>query len=191
MITKAECWVRPQLKIADGLEDKVREMLYDIQSDGDSAIDRFSKEFDQQEVKLIPLKSFEKYQLDNQLADSIKFAADRIEKFSRFQKQNNRTSEFSDEYGTYGQRVSPIERDGAYIPGGRFPLISTALMTLIPAKVAGSPVRIACSPSDNPAILAAASLAGATQFVQIGGVQAIAALAFGYQDIQQIGRAHV
>jgi len=186
MITKVKDWDRPQLQTADGLEEKVSKMLAEIQSEGSSAIDRFSKEFDQQEVKFIPLRRFEEYQLGNQLADSIKFATDRIEKFAQFQKKNNQTSEFSDEYGSYGQIVSPVERVGAYIPGGRFPLISTALMTLIPAKVAGSPVRIACSPSDNPAILAAAALAGATQFMQIGGVQAIGALAFGYRNMQPV-----
>ena len=93
---------------------------------------------------------------------------------------------FSDDSGDYAQVVSPITRVGAYIPGGRYPLISTALMTLIPARVAGCPIRIACSPSAHPAILAAASLAGATQFIQIGGVQAIAALAFGYQNIDPV-----
>ena len=186
MITRAQDWVRPQLQTEEALEGKVRKILGDIQSQGNTAIERFSKEFDQQEVRLISLKPFEDYQLDKQLKESIEFAAARIEKFALFQKQNNKTSEFSDEYGSYGQIISPIERVGAYIPGGRFPLISTALMTLIPAKVAGSPVRIACSPSDDPAILASASLAGATEFIQIGGVQAIGALAYGYQNISLV-----
>ncbi|MEL6616109.1 MAG: histidinol dehydrogenase, partial [Bacteroidota bacterium] len=68
---------------------------------------------------------------------------------------------------------------GAYVPGGRHPLVSTALMTLVPARVAGVETRIAVSPSDDPAILAACSLAGATQFVRLGGAQAVAALAYG------------
>jgi len=186
MIIDANQWVRHRLQTSVGLAEKVSQILSEIQLGGDSVIEQFSEQFDQQPVKLIALKKFEEYQLDSQLAESIKFAAGRIEKFARFQKQNNITSEFNDEYGTYGQVVSPIERVGAYIPGGRYPLISTALMTLIPAKVAGSPVRIACSPSDNPAVLAAASFAGATQFLQIGGVQAIGALAFGYKNITPV-----
>jgi len=186
MITNAKNWTRPQLNIDSALEKKVSEILDSIQLDGDSAIDRYSQKFDQRAVKLIELKPFEDYLLDSELSRSIKFAAERIEKFACFQKEGLVSRSFTDKFGTFGQIVSPIERIGAYIPGGRYPLISTALMTLIPAKVAGSPIRIACSPSDHPAILAAASLAGATQFLHIGGVQAIGALAFGYQDIQPV-----
>lgn len=182
MIIKAKDWSRHYLKTDSQIESKVQAILGAIQEEGDSAIESYSLEFDRQPVKVIELKPFEDYQLEEELANSIKIAADRIEKFSLFQKQGLRSESFSDEYGSYGQDVSPIERVGAYIPGGRYPLISTALMTLIPARVACSSVRIACSPSDHPAILAAASLAGATQFIQVGGVQAIGALAFGYQD---------
>jgi len=186
MITSAKNWSRSKLPIDSNVETKVQEILQAIQLNGDLEIDRYSMEFDQQPVKLIELKAFDDYQLTPELASSIKFAANRIEKFARFQKQGNESRSFTDEFGTFGQVILPIERVGAYIPGGRYPLISTALMTLIPAKVAGSPVRIACSPSNHPAILAAASLAGATQFIQIGGVQAIGALAFGYQDITPV-----
>jgi len=182
MIIKAKDWFRPKLKVDSHIENKVQAILASIQKEGDSAIEDYSQKFDQQPVKVIELKSFGNYQLEAELANSIRLAASRIEKFALFQKQGIRSESFSDEFGCYGQMVSPIERVGAYIPGGRYPLISTALMTLIPAKIAGSPIRIACSPSDHPAILAAASLAGATQFIQLGGVQAIGALAFGYQD---------
>ncbi len=181
MIIKAKDWSRAALKVDADIEKKVQGILASIRNGGDSVIDRYSMEFDQQSVTVIELKPFGDYQLAADLANSIKLAAGRIEKFALFQKQRICSESFSDEFGRYGQVVSPIERVGAYIPGGRYPLISTALMTLIPAKVADSPIRIACSPSDHPAILAAASLAGATQFIQIGGVQAIAALAYGYR----------
>jgi len=183
MIIEAKNWSRPILATDGNLANKVQNILSSIQTEGDGAVDRYSLEFDDQPVKMIVLKPFKDYQLEPNLSESIKLAAKRIEKFARFQKEGNVSRTFTDEFGTYGQVVSPIEKIGAYIPGGRYPLISTALMTLIPAKVAGSPIRIACSPSDNPAILAAASLAGATQLVQVGGVQAIGALAFGYKDI--------
>ncbi len=182
MIINAKNWRREKLKVDNNLENKVQAILASIEQQGDPAIEYYSLEFDQQPVKVIELKVFEDYQLEPELAASIKLAASRIEKFARFQKQGSSSASFNDEFGTFGQVVTPIERVGAYIPGGRYPLISTALMTLIPAKVAGSPIRIACSPSDHPAILAAASLAGASQFIQLGGVQAIGALAFGYQD---------
>jgi len=161
-------------------------MLTRIESKGDEVIDEFAQQFDNTKPQIIALKPFADYKLDEALADSIQLAAKRIENFASFQKQSLQSQSFEDDFGTFGQVINPIERVGAYIPGGRFPLISTALMTLIPAKVAGSQVRIACSPSTNPALLAAASLAGATQFIQLGGVQAIAAMAYGYQQIAAV-----
>ncbi|MFT6734482.1 MAG: histidinol dehydrogenase [Polaribacter sp.] len=180
MIANASDWIRPVLKTEINLKDKVSDILSTIKLHGDSAINDYSLIFDQQAVNIIQLKPFDEYELDTKLAEAILFAANRIEKFADFQKQNFVSKSYEDEYGFFAQVVCPIERVGAYIPGGRYPLISSALMTLIPAKVAGSKVRIACSPSNHPAILAAASLAGATQFIQVGGVQAIGALAFGY-----------
>jgi len=182
MIINARDWTRPILNVDKNLSEKVSEILSTIKSKGNSAINDYALKFDQQAVKIIELRSFDEYKLDYDLAESIKFSAKRIEKFARFQMKNCQLDSYEDEYGSFGQIVKPIERVGAYIPGGRYPLISTALMTLIPAKVAGSPVRIACSPSNHTAILAAASLAGATQFIQVGGVQAIASLAFGIFD---------
>ncbi len=186
MIIDAINWQRPDSQTTLDIANNVRDMLSLIESEGDEAIEQFALKFDQQKPRFIQLKPFEDYPLEPELADSIKVAAKRIEDFAHFQKQSLKSTSFQDEYGKFGQIIKPIERVGAYIPGGRFPLISTALMTLIPAKVAGSAIRIACSPSDNPAILAAASLAGATRFIQIGGVQAIAALAYGYQKIKPV-----
>lgn len=182
MIIKAQDWKRKTLASDPEIASKVSGMLKMIEVKGDKAIDSLAQQFDQQAVEEIKLKPFADYQLEPELADAIKVAASRIQRFAEFQKEGLSSRSFEDEYGEFGQVIEPIERIGAYIPGGRFPLISTALMTLIPAKVAGSKVRIACSPSDNLALLAAASLAGATKFIRVGGVQAIAALAFGYSD---------
>jgi len=174
-------WNRPLLAFDPKLKEKVSSILADIKNGGDKQIEFYAQKFDKQKVSILELKAFDQYKLEESLARSIKIAATRIEKFAQFQKDSGaQTNSFTDDCGEYGQSVIPIERVGAYIPGGRFPLISTALMTLIPAKVAKCPVRIACSPSNHPAILAASSLAGATKFIHIGGVQAIAALAFGY-----------
>ncbi|MCP4414175.1 MAG: histidinol dehydrogenase [Gammaproteobacteria bacterium] len=186
MIIDAANWQRPDAQTTLDIAEKVRDMLTLIESEGFEAIERFAVKFDQQKPRFIQLKPFEDYPLEAELTTSIKVAAKRIEDFANFQKQSLKSTSFQDEYGNFGQVIKPVERVGAYIPGGRFPLISTALMTLIPAKVAGSTIRIACSPSANDAILAAASLAGATRFIQIGGVQAIAALAYGYQKIKPV-----
>lgn len=182
MITKALNWQRQSLVSEPELAKKVSDILATIKSQGDQAIEAMADKFDQQCVEEIQLKPFKDYQLEPELASAIQLAGNRIQRFAEFQKEGLCDRSFEDEYGQFGQVVLPIERVGAYIPGGRYPLISTALMTLIPANVAGAKVRIACSPSDNPALLAAASLAGATKYIRVGGVQAIAALAFGYND---------
>jgi histidinol dehydrogenase len=180
-ITKLADWKRSSLDSDSALTEKVSIILSEIKISGDKKIDFYAQKFDKQKVNILELKSFNEYDLNESLARSIKIAATRIEKFAQFQKDSGaQSNSFSDDCGEYGQCVIPIERIGAYIPGGRFPLISTALMTLIPARVAKCPIRIACSPSNHPALLAAASLAGATKFIHIGGVQAIAALVYGY-----------
>lgn len=186
MIIKAQDWQRPLFDVDAKIANQVSQILSVIQSKGDSGIDQYALKFDQQVPREIELKAFQDYSLTPQLAESISIAANRIETFARFQMEGMSSKTLNDKFGSFGQEVKPISRVGAYIPGGRFPLISTALMTLIPAKIVGSSTRIACSPSNHPAILAAASLAGATQFIQIGGVQAIASLAFGYQLNQPV-----
>ncbi|MGX5175486.1 histidinol dehydrogenase [Aliikangiella sp. IMCC44653] len=186
MITKAQDWQRPKLGQQPEIATAVSEMLRAIELQGESEVDRLALKFDQLAPTKISLLEFNQYDLDPKLKQAILLAAERIEKFARFQKASLQSTEFSDEFGRYGQNVSSLENIGAYIPAGRFPLISTALMTLIPAKVAGCQKRIACSPSNDPAILAAASLAGATEFWQIGGVQAIGALTFGYKSIAPV-----
>ncbi len=183
MITNVNQWQRPKQQGIEDIAKKVDEMLTLIENQGDEAIEQYAEQFDNCKPQIIELKPFADYQLNEALANAIQLAAKRIEIFCKFQKQSIQSQLFTDDYGTFGQVINPIERVAAYIPGGRFPLISTSLMTLIPARIAGSKVRIACSPSTNPALLAAASLAGATQFMQLGGVQAIAAMTFGYQQI--------
>jgi histidinol dehydrogenase len=89
---------------------------------------------------------------------------------------------------TISQLVRPIEAIGCYIPGGRFALISTLLMTVVPAQVAGVPrITVVCS-KPNPELLAAASLLGVTQIARIGGAQAIAALAYGTKSIARVDK---
>ena len=179
MIVNARDWQRPPLKDSEVVEQQVKDILADIKANGQKAINAYAQKFDGSAPEVIELKPFDDYDLPSALKQSIKTAAKRIERFADFQRQQLKGADYSDDTGTYAQVITPIERAGCYIPGGRYPLISTALMTLIPARVAGVETRIACSPSDHPAILAAASLAGATEFLKLGGAQAIAALAYG------------
>ena len=164
----------------------VTRILNDIKKNGDTAVNKWSIEIDKKEAQIIELKAFSEYKLEKDLANAIIVAHERIRKFCQFQMKDLKNDTYKDDVGEFGYIYQPIEKIGAYIPGGRFPLISTALMTLTPAKVAGCKERIACSPSTHPAILAAASLAGATKFIQIGGAQAIGALSYGFDSIDPV-----
>ncbi|HPY62749.1 MAG TPA: histidinol dehydrogenase, partial [Kiritimatiellia bacterium] len=93
--------------------------------------------------------------------------------------------------GVLGERFTPLARVGAYIPGGAAPLVSTALMSLSLAKVAGVPEIVACTPCDkqgkvNPYLLHALEVAGATEIYRIGGIQAIGAMAYGTNTIRKV-----
>lgn len=178
-ILEARDWQRPDATQPLELKDQVAAMLADIEKNGDGAIAAYSQRFDDFAPLEIPLKPYREYGLDDALVRHLEIAARRIRSFAELQRSMYADVKLEDEFGVFGHRVLPLESMAAYIPGGRFPLVSTALMTLIPAQVAGVPVRVAYSPSDDPAILAAASLAGATRFVRLGGAQAIAAAAFG------------
>ncbi|WP_417446779.1 histidinol dehydrogenase [Kangiella sp.] len=179
-------WKRPNLTQSPELFQQVAKLLQEVETGGDLAIDSLSKRFDGFQPRRIALKPYRDYALDPQLLNSIEQAAQRIEAFCTLQKETLQPQQIEEANGVFGFQYSPIEAIGAYIPGGRFPLISTALMTLMPARVAGCERRVACSPSVHPAILAAASLAGATEFWHIGGAQAVAAMAFGYQNLQPV-----
>ncbi len=179
MIISSEQWLRPKQDNLQSIQNAVETMLKAIETNGNRKIIEFSQEFDNFEPEIIPLLKPEKYSLPESTLKHLKIAASRIEKYCLFQMEKYEDRFYEDEFGRYGQRIVPIEKIAAYIPGGRFPLASSALMTLIPAKIAGCNSRIALSPNNHPAILAAASLAGATSFIKIGGVQAIASAAYG------------
>ncbi len=89
---------------------------------------------------------------------------------------------------TVEQRVVPLERVGCYVPGGRYPLPSSLLMTAIPARVAGVPEVVVCSPSVDPVVLAAAAEAGVDRFFRIGGAHAVAAMAYGTKTVPRVSK---
>ena len=181
MIVKSAEWQRLALDNSLQVASRVSAILGAVREGGDSAVANISEEIDGFTPEVIELQPFASYGIESKLGDAIQSAANRVENFAQRQKSCFNDLQFSDAHGEFGHQIKPIERMAAYIPGGRFPLISTALMTLIPARVAGCVERIACSPSQHPAVLAAASLAGATGFYRIGGAQAIAALSVGFQ----------
>jgi len=179
-ITEAREWQRPAVEGADSVRATVADLLADIATRGDEAIDDYAQQFDGFKPRMLDLQPWDQYPLEAALLRHIDRAAKRVRAFAEMQYGMYRDIERKDQHGRYGQRVVPLDSMAAYIPGGRFPLVSTAMMTLIPAEVAGVVERVAVSPSDHPAILAAASRAGATKFIQMGGAQAIGALTHGF-----------
>jgi histidinol dehydrogenase len=118
---------------------------------------------------------------------ALEAAARNIRAFA--ERQLPKEWDFSPARGiTVGQRVRPLDAVGCYVPGGRYPLPSTLLMTVIPAQVAGVSRIVVASPNPAPEILAAAAMLGITEFYRVGGAQAIAALAYGTETISPVDK---
>ena len=106
-----------------------------------------------------------------------------------FRSQRQRSWDYQDAHGTtLGQRITPLERVGLYVPGGKASYPSSVLMNAVPAKIAGVPELIMVSPKPTRLALAAAALAGIDRVIGIGGAQAIAALAFGTQTLARVDK---
>jgi histidinol dehydrogenase len=122
-----------------------------------------------------------------ELQDAISQAASNIRRFCEWQKPQEWRREVLPGV-CVGQLVRPLESVGCYVPGGRYPLPSTLLMTVIPAQVAGVPRIVVASPRPAPATLAAAAFLGVREFYRLGGAQAIAALAYGTETISRVNK---
>ena len=133
-------------------------------------------------------------EVDNNTIETLKKAKSNIEKFSKAQLDQYNNFEVEIVPGVLaGQKVIPLARVGIYVPGGRFPLVSTLLMCVVPAKVAGVEEIAICSPPSHkgtihPAILAAADLVGINEIYRVGGAQAIAAMAYGTETIKRVDK---
>lgn len=166
-------------------------IVADVRRDGDQAVLRHSSAIDGQALEFIEVPGGEMSaaaaELPPELLASMQVAAERIEAFQRSALPTGWTN--SD--GSYGEVVTPVARAGIYVPAGAAPLASTVLMTAIPARVAGVPEVIMCTPAPggrlpDAAILAAASIAGVDRIFKIGGAQAIAAMALGTETVPAV-----
>ena len=126
--------------------------------------------------------------VDAQTIRSIKRAILNIRRFAQTQMEQLKNFEYESDGIVLGQKIEPIEIIGAYIPGGRYPLPSSALMAVVPAKVSGVKKIIVCSPKIQPVTIVAANLAGADMIFKIGGAQAIAAMAYGTKSIPKVNK---
>ena len=170
----------------------VRKILGDIQKQGDRALRRYARKFDSlapdSPIRVTPEETAAAWQqLDISLKQALETAANNIRAFS--QRQLPQSWQSSKTKGlTTGQLVRPIASAGCYVPGGRHPLPSTMLMTVIPAQVAGVPRIVVTSPRPAPETLATAHLLGVTEFYRIGGAHAIAALAYGTESLPRVSK---
>jgi histidinol dehydrogenase len=178
------------------VEPAVRRIVGDIRSNGDRALRRYATRWDglgKGEPLRVPEDDLQKAweQTDPELQEAIKQAAGNIRRYAQWQAPKDREKEWQREIqpGVFvGQLLRPLESVGCYVPGGRYPLPSTLLMTVIPAQVAGvKQIRVA-SPRPAQATLAAAAYLGVREFYRVGGAQAIAALAYGTEEIPRVGK---
>jgi histidinol dehydrogenase len=169
------------------VEKAVRKIIADVRKRGDAAVRAYTKKFDGMVPKDHALSAKLIDAIPREQSRALRAAYERIHAFHERQKQQS--WEYTDAEGTrLGQRVSPLERVGLYVPGGKAAYPSSVLMNAAPAKVAGVGELIMVSPQPNALVLAAAALAGVDRVIGIGGAQAIAALAYGTRRIPQVDK---
>jgi histidinol dehydrogenase len=179
-----------------GVEPEVRRIVNDVRRNGDRALRRHASRWDglsKGEPLRVPEALLQEAweRTDPELQEAIKQAASNIRRYAEWQAPKDGEKEWRREIqpGVFvGQLVRPLESVGCYVPGGRYPLPSTLLMTVIPAQVAGvKQIRVA-SPRPARATLAAAAFLGVREFYRVGGAQAIAALAYGTEEIPRVDK---
>ena len=176
--------------------DTVAEILRNVRERGDEALREYTEKFDHTQLESLVVTEEEMREaldeVDPDFMRILRRAAENIRKFHSRQVRNSFI--INDEDGILtGQKVIPVDRAGLYVPGGTAVYPSTVLMDVIPAKIAGVKEVILTTPPGrdgkiNPAVLAAASVAGADRIVKIGGAQAIAALAFGTESVPKVDK---
>lgn len=176
------------------LQDTVHTILEDVRLGGDDAVKRYEKKFDNASLDSLIVTEDEINEAVRQtpagLLDALALAHDNIGKFHASQRMATKKVETAPGVECW-QRSVPIEKVGLYVPGGTAPLFSTVLMLATPAKIAGCGEIVMCTPPGkdgtvNPAILAAAKIAGVHKVFKAGGVQAIAAMAYGTESIPRV-----
>lgn len=175
----------------------VLEIINDVEENGDQAVKRYNEKFDQYQGELIfDLKKLDTSLISAELKDSLLFAAERIKKFHQEEVAKIADWSYADSLeAKLGVKYQALESAAIYIPGGQAPLISTVLMTAIPAKVAGvkrlvliSPPRGGDASPIDPAILYAAKISGVDEVYCCGGAQSIAAIAYGTETISPVNK---
>jgi len=182
---------RAATDLAD-VEPTVRRIVADVKRNGDRAVRRYATLWDglmKSEPLLVPEDELHQAweQTAPELQQAIEQAAGNIRRYAEWQLPAEWRREIEPGVSV-GQLVRPLESVGCYVPGGRYPLPSTVLMTVIPAQVAGVPQIRVVSPKPAEATLAAAAFLGVREFYRVGGAHAIAALAYGTEEIPLVDK---
>lgn len=184
---------RPALDVSS-LFGTVQKVLDEVRTQGDEAVKKYGEQFDKVKISDLLVSETEINEaetlVDAELKQAILIAKNNIEKFHEAQKFNGNRIETTTGV-TCWQKAVAIEKVGLYIPGGSAPLFSTVLMLAIPAKIAGCKEIVLCSPPNkvgklHPAILYAAKIAGVSIIIKAGGIQAIAAMAYGTESVPKV-----
>ncbi len=194
MITRIKLPARDAASDNSSVEATVKTILGDVAARGDAAVREFSKKFDNSSQEALEVTMAEREAavaaLDPQTRADTQFAIDNVTAFAKAQLATILPLEIEILPGVHlGHRVIPIDRVGCYVPGGRYPLLSAPVMTIVPARVAGVKEIIACLPPNaHQAMIAGCHLSGADRIFRVGGAQAIAAMAYGTQSIPKVDK---
>jgi len=175
----------------DAVEPQVRRIVADVRRKGDRALVKYARQWDGlqagQPLRVTAREIRAAWKTASaDLRSALERAAGNIRRFCEWQRP---TEWMKQKDGiSLGQLVRPLDSVGCYVPGGRYPLPSTLLMTVIPGQVAGVREIRVVSPNPRPETLAAAALLGVTEFYRVGGAHAIAALAYGTQSIPRVDK---
>ncbi len=189
-------WVKAPGRSAEGdnkpVAELVAKVLADVKARGDAAVRDYSAQFDKSDLQVFEVTMAQREAavaaLDPQTRKDTEFAIANVRRFAEAQLATILPLDIEPLPGVFmGHRVIPIERVGCYVPGGRFPLLSAPIMTIVPAKVAGVDEVIACLPPNaHEAMIAGCHLSGADRIFRIGGAQAIAAMAYGTETVPSV-----
>ena len=184
------------LRAEQDVEEAVDAIIADVRARGDAALRDYALRFDGARLEELEVPAQEMDQAladaDPYFLDTLRMAAANIEAFHRRQLRDSFVMTEQDGV-ILGQKYTPVERAGVYVPGGTAAYPSTVLMDVIPARVAGVPEIVMTTPAGrdgrvDPAILAAASVAGVTRIFKAGGAQAVAALAYGTESVPAVDK---
>lgn len=172
----------------------VETILTGVRTRGDAAVREYSIQFDRADLDQFEVSTSARLAavdaMEAQTRADTEFAIDNVRRFAEAQLATILPLEVEPLPGLHlGHRVIPIDRVGAYVPGGRFPLLSAPIMTIVPGKVAGCDEVVACLPPNaHQAMIAGCHLSGADRIFRIGGAQAIGAMAFGTESVPQVNK---